>query len=275
MTSVMVRLAESYRHNEEAIHRLLGEAPGGERIPLAELATIERSEGPQTIFRENLLRRKIILCNIEGTDIESFVAKARQAIDTQVDLPLNYYVTFGGQYESQQRAMRHLTTILLVVILVIFVVLLTNFGRVLEPAVIMLAIPLTLVGGVAGLVLAGQTLNVSSTIGLIALFGIGIQNDVILIGKIHDLRRAGHALHEAVIEGSLTKLRAILMTNVVMIVGVLPLALGATTGSELHRPLAVVYIGGFFFAILLKMVAVPVLYEVMAGLGKQMQERAG
>ena len=266
MTSVLVRLEEEARQNEDAIHRLLVDTPSGERIPLAQLASIERSEGPQTIFREDLMRRKIILCNVEGRDIGSFVEEAQKAIGEQVDLPPGYHVTFGGQYESQQRAMRHLTIVLAVVVLVIFVILLSTFGRALEPSVIMLAIPLTLVGGVIGLVLAGQTLNVSSTIGLIALFGIGIQNDVILIAKIRDLQSKGARLRDAVLNGSLTKFRAILMTNVVMIVGVLPLALTETTGAELHKPLAVVYIGGSLFAILLKMVAVPAMYETAARL---------
>jgi len=269
MTSVLVRLEEKSRQDEDAIRRLLVDTPTGERIPLAELATIERSEGPQTIFRENLMRRKIILCNVEGRDIGRFVEEAQRAIAENVDLPPGYYTTFGGQYESQQRAMHHLTIILLVVVVIIFVILLSTFGRGLEPAVIMLAIPLTLVGGVIGLALAGQTLNVSSTIGLIALFGIGIQNDVILVSKIKDLREKGASLHDAVLNGSLTKFRAILMTNVVMIVGVLPLALSHATGAELHKPLAVVYIGGSLFAILLKMTVVPVLYEATARLKKE------
>ena len=130
----------------------------------------------------------------------------------------------------------------------------------------MIAIPATLFGGILGLLIAGQTINVSSTIGLIALFGIGVQNDVILLAKINDFRKAGLKLREAIIKGALTKFRAILMTNIVMIVAVLPLALIVTTGSELHRPLAVVYIGGFFFAIIVKMIMVPVLYETFAGI---------
>jgi cobalt-zinc-cadmium resistance protein CzcA len=264
VTTVLVRLSESYRRNEESIRRLLVDTPGGQRIPLAELASIERTEGPQTIFREGLMRRKILVCNVAGRDLGGFVAEAREAIGRRVSLPPGTHITFGGQYESQTRALRHLSISLGLVALVIFVVLLTSFGRVLEPLVILLCVPVTLVGGIVGLVLAGETLNVSSTIGLIALFGIGIQNDLILVAKIAEIRRAGEPTCAAVIEGSLVKFRAILITNLVMIVGVLPLALGVTTGAELHRPLAVVYIGGFLFAILLKMVAVPALYATLA-----------
>ena len=269
ITSVLIRFPEKYRSEEEAIKNLLVDAPNGERIPLSELAEITKSEGPQTIFRENLMRRKIILCNIVKRDIGTFVEEARQKIDEEVFFPPGYFVTFGGQFESQQRAFEHLTTLMLIVILIIFVVLFSSFGSIWQAFLIMISIPATLIGGILGLLIAGQTINVSSAIGLIALFGIGVQNDVILLAKINDFRRQGLSLRQAVMKGALTKFRAIFMTNMVMIVGVLPLALTVTTGAELHRPLAVVYIGGFFFAILLKMILVPVLYEALARLGKK------
>jgi cobalt-zinc-cadmium resistance protein CzcA len=158
---------------------------------------------------------------------------------------------------------------MLIVILIIFVVLFSSFGSIRQALLIILNIPSTLIGGILGLLIAGQTINVSSTIGLIALFGICVQNDIILVAKINDYRRQGLSLREAVMEGALTKFRPILMTDLVMIVGVLPLALIVTTGAELHRPLAVVYIGGFFFAILLRLIVVPVLYELLAKIGKE------
>jgi cobalt-zinc-cadmium resistance protein CzcA len=266
VTSLLIRLPEQYRNDEDAIKSLLVSAPNGERLPLAELADLTHSEGPQTIFRENLMRRKIILCNVVKRDIGSFVEAARRSINQSVDLPPGYYVTFGGQFESQQHALHHLTLLMLVVILIIFVVLFSSFGSVWQALLVILNIPSTLIGGILGLLIAGQTINVSSTIGLIALFGICVQNDMILVAKINDFRREGLGLHEAVVKGALTKFRPIFMTDMVMIVGVLPLALVVTTGSELHRPLAVVYIGGFFFAILLRLFIVPVLYETLGRL---------
>jgi heavy metal efflux system protein len=263
VTSVLVRLDEAYRNDENAIRNLLIAAPGGERIPLAELADIYRDEGPQTIFRENLMRRKIALCNVVGRDIGGFVDEARIRIAEEVDLPPGYYVTFGGQYESQQSALRHLTLLMILVVLVIFVILFSSLGSVRQSLLIILNIPSTLIGGILGLLIAGQSINVSSTIGLIALFGICVQNDVIMVAKINDFRRRGLRLRDAVVKGALTKFRPILMTDLVMIVGVLPLALSVTTGAELHRPLAVVYIGGFFFAIFLRLIMVPVLYEAL------------
>jgi cobalt-zinc-cadmium resistance protein CzcA len=263
ITAVLIRLSEKYRNDEEAIKNLLVDAPDGERIPLSELAEISKSEGPQTILRENLMRRKIILCNVTKRDIGSFVEEARQRIDSQVSLPRGYFVNFGGQFESQQRALKHLTMLMLIVILIIFVVLFSSFGHIWQALLIILNIPTTLIGGILALIIARQTLNVSSTIGLIALFGICVQNDVILVAKINDFRRQGKSLREAVVQGALTKFRPIFMTDMVMIVAVLPLALIKTTGAELHRPLAVVYIGGFFFAILLRLIVVPVLYETL------------
>ena len=269
ITSVLIRLPEKYRSDEEAIKNLLVDAPNRERIPLSELAEITKSEGPQTIFRENLMRRKIILCNVVKRDIGTFVKEAQQKIEEKVSLPPGYFFTFGGQFESQQRAMEHLTTLMLIVILIIFVILFSSFGSIRQALLIIMNIPTTLIGGILALLIAGQTLNVSSTIGLIALFGICVQNDVILVAKINDFRRQGFSLREAVMEGALTKFRPIIMTDIVMIVAVLPLALIVTTGAELHRPLAIVYIGGFFFAILLRLIVVPVLYETFAKLGKE------
>ena len=269
VTSVLVRLPESYRGDEEAIRNLLVDAPGGQRIPLSDLAAIRRDEGPQTIFRENLMRRKIILCNIEGRDIGGFVEEARAIIDAEVSLPAGYYITFGGQFESQQRALRHLTLLMALVILIIFVILFSSFGSVRQALLVIMNIPSALIGGVVALIVVGETLNVSSTIGLIALFGICAQNDIILVAKINDLRRRGASLRDAVVEGAMVKFRPIFMTDMVMIVGLLPMALITTTGSELHRPLAVVYIGGFFFAIFLRLIMVPVLYETLMAWGRR------
>jgi cobalt-zinc-cadmium resistance protein CzcA len=158
---------------------------------------------------------------------------------------------------------------MIIVLLIIFVVLFSSFGSLWQASLIILNIPSTLIGGILGLLIAGQTINVSSTIGLIALFGICVQNDIILVAKINDFRRQGLSVRDSVVKGALTKFRPIFMTDMVMIVGVLPLALIVTTGAELHRPLAVVYIGGFFFAILLRLIIVPVLYETLAKLSKK------
>ncbi|MGQ9801372.1 MAG: efflux RND transporter permease subunit [Candidatus Saccharicenans sp.] len=264
ITSVLIRLPETYRQDEEALKNLLLDSPSGEKVPLALVADISRSEGPQTIFRENMMRRKIILANVVKRDLGGFVEEVQEAIEKKVDLPRGYFLTFGGQFESQQHAMKHLTMLIAVVLLIVFVILFSSFGSIWQALLIILNIPSTLIGGIIGLLVAGQSMNVSSTIGLIALFGICAQNDIVLVGKINDFRKKGMSLRQAVIEGALTKFRPIFITDMVMIVSVLPLALIRATGSELHRPLATVYIGGFFLAILLRLLIVPVLYELFA-----------
>ncbi len=268
ITSVLVRLPEEYRKDERMISNLLIEAPNGERIPLTQLVTITHSKGPQTIFRENMERRKLVVCSVVNRDVGGFVKEVQQKIDTHIHLPAGYYVTFGGSFENQQRAMKELLTLMLIVILIIFVILFTSFGSIRQAGLIIISIPLSLVGAIVGLLIAGQTINVSSMIGLIALFGVCVQNDVILVAKINDFLKQGYELRKAVMAGSLKKFRAIFMTNLVMIAGSLPLVLHVTTGAELHRPLAVVYIGGFLGAILIRMIAMPVFFESLEKLRK-------
>ncbi len=261
ITSVLLRLPQEYRTDEERVRSLLVDAPSGERIPLGELASLSHSQGPQTILRENMLRRKLIVCSVVDRDVGSLVEEARQKIAADVTLPAGYFVEFGGTYENQERAQRKLTILMAVVILLIFVILFSSFGSMLQASLVIVSIPLSLVGAVVGLFLAGQTINVSSMIGLIALMGVCVQNDVILLAKINDYLKGGSPLRDAVVAGSLKKFRAILMTNLVMIVGSIPLAFHVSTGSELHRPLAIVYIGGFIGAIVIRMIAMPVLFE--------------
>ncbi len=269
LTSVLLRLPEEYRQDVETIRNLLVDAPSGHRVPLSQIAHIDRSEGPQTIFRENLMKRKIILCNVVGRDVGHFVREARETISRKVSLPQGYFVTFGGQFESQQRTMKQLMWMMLVVALSVLVVLFASVGSLRQCLLLLLNIPMTVSGGIIALFLAGQTVNVSSVIGFIALFGIALQNGLILVGKINDLRKEGMELHEAVIQGATRRFRPILMTELILILGVLPLALGKTSGSEIHRPLAVVYIGGFVVAIFFEQIVLPILYEMFSRLKKE------
>jgi cobalt-zinc-cadmium resistance protein CzcA len=269
ITSVLVRLPESYRRESEAIRNLLVDTPSGQSIPLSQLGQIKLGEGPQTIFRENMQKRKIIICNLTGRDIGEFVSEARALIELQVKLPKGYYLTFGGQFESQQQTMHQLTWMMAIVGLGVLVILFASLKSLRQSLILLLNIPMTMAGGAAALLLAGQTLNVSSIIGFIALFGIALQNGVVLVGKINDLRRSGLELHPAVVEGSHTRFRPILMTELILILGVLPLAVGGSTGSEIHRPLAIVYIGGFLAAIFFEQILLPILYEISAGFRKE------
>jgi len=285
ITSVLLRLPQEYRRNVETIENLLVDTPSGNRVPLSEIAQISRSEGPQTIFRENLMPRKIILCNVVDRDIGSFVEEAKARVAPLI--PEGCSVSFGGQFESQQRTMRQLLWMMLIVGLSVLVVLFATLGSFRQSVLLLLNIPMTLSGGIIALFLAGQTLNVSSVIGFIGLFGIALENGVVLVGKINDLRKDGTELHQAVIQGAVRRFRPILMTELILILGVLPLALGMTlvpappsegllgmvplalertSGAEIHRPLAMVYIGGFIVAIFFEQIVLPILYEIFTRL---------
>lgn len=148
ITSILIRLPEEYRQDENAVKNLLVDAPSGERIPLSQLAEILRSEGPQTIMRDNLMRRKVILGNVVKRDMGSFVEEAKQKIAEEVELPPGYFVTFGGQFESQQRALHQLALLMLLVILIIFVILFSVFGSIWQALLIIFNIPSTLVGAI-------------------------------------------------------------------------------------------------------------------------------
>jgi len=261
-TAVLLRFPERYRQDVEMVRNLMLDTPDGRAVPLSQLARIENAEGPQTIFRENLTRRKVIVLNVVGRDIGGFVQKARQVIQHKVQLPPGYHIIFGGQFESQQKATQQLMWMMLVVGMSVLVVLFGSLGSLRQSLLLLLNVPMTVAGGIVALFLAKQTLNVSSLIGFIALFGIALQNGVVLVGRINDMREKGTALREAVMEGAVTRFRPILMTELILIVGVLPLALGRSSGSEIHRPLALVYIGGFVVAIFFEQVALPVLYEL-------------
>ncbi|MBN1588521.1 MAG: efflux RND transporter permease subunit [Pirellulales bacterium] len=269
ITAVLLRLPKKYRSDVGTIRDLLIDAPAGHRVPLAEISHIVRNEGPQTIFRENLMRRKTILCNVVGRDLGGFVEEAKAAIAHKVDLPKGYHVTFGGQFESQQRTERQLAWMMLFVGLGVLIVLFASLQSFRQSLLLLLNIPMTLSGGIIALYLTGQTLNVSSLIGFVALFGIALQNGVVLVGRINDLRNKGAELHDAVVEGAISRFRPIFMTELILILGVLPLALGQSSGSEIHRPLAVVYIGGFIVAIFFEQILLPVLYEAFARLKKE------
>lgn len=261
-TAVLLRLPESYRQDVEMVRNLMLDAPDGHSVPLSQLARIENAEGPQTIFREDMMRRKVIVLNVVGRDIGGFVQEALGEIQRHVSLPPGYHLEFGGQFESQQRAMKQLMWMMLVVGIAVLVVLFASLGSLRQALLLLLNVPMTVAGGIVALFLAGQTLNVSSLIGFIALFGIALQNGVVLLGRMNDIRRKGVELHEAVMEGAVTRFRPILMTELILIVGVLPLAFGKSSGAEMHRPLALVYIGGFVVAIFFEQIVLPALYEL-------------
>lgn len=258
---IMVRFPDAQRADVETIAALWVTAPDGSRIPLRELADIRIVEGPAQISREHASRRIVIEANVVGRDLVGAVEEAQTAVSRQVQLPPGYYVTWGGQFENQQKAMARLAVVVPLVIGLIFLLLFFTFGNLRQAALILLAIPFAMIGGLLALLLGGLYLSVPASVGFIALFGVAVLNGVVKIAYINQLREQGMPLDEAVLTGMVLRLRPVLMTAVVAMMALIPLLLASGPGSEIQRPLALVVIGGLFSSTALILVVMPVLYR--------------
>jgi cobalt-zinc-cadmium resistance protein CzcA len=257
---IFVRYAEPYRASPQEIARALVAAPGGARVPLAQLARIEEVVGPKQISREANQRRIVVQANVEGRDLGGFVSEAQAAVAQSVRLPAGYFVTWGGQFENQRRAMARLAIIVPVTIGLIFLLLFGSFNSVRQATLIILNVPFALIGGIIALLVTGQYLSVPASVGFIALFGVAVLNGVVLVSYINQVRAEGVELQEAVIRGTLLRLRPVLMTALVASLGLVPLLLARGAGSEIQRPLASVVVGGLMTSTLLTLLVLPVLY---------------
>ncbi len=258
---VVVRLPEAIRRDNQAILRMLLPTPNGEKISLAQVAAIKTAEGPEVVNREDAQRRIVIQSNVRGRDIGSFVAEAQAAIAKDVKLPTGYYVTWGGEFENQQRAMKRLYIVVPLAIGMIFLLLYSMFNSLKYATLIIVNLPFALVGGVAALWLRELNLSLSSAVGFIALFGVAVLNGVVMVSYINQLREKGLPLYDAVLEGASSRLRPVLMTALVASLGFIPMALSTQPGAEVQRPLATVVIGGLITSTLLTLFVLPTLYE--------------
>jgi len=261
---VLVRYPEEKRNSIEVISNILVASPQGMRIPLSQLADIDASEGPNQISRESGQRRIGIECNISGRDIGSLVAEAKREIQKNVNLPSGYYLTWGGQFENQQRAMRRLTLIVPITIGLIYFLLFLTFGSLRLATLVILNLPFALIGGVLSLYISGLYLSVPASVGFIALLGIAVLNGVVLISYIDQIRQEGRPLREAILTGCEKRLRPVLMTASITIFSLIPLLFASGPGSEVQRPLAVVVVGGLVTSTLLTLLVLPALYSWFA-----------
>jgi cobalt-zinc-cadmium resistance protein CzcA len=258
--ALILRFPEDRRNSPEAIGNILVSTPSGARVPLAQLATIAFREGPPQISRENVKRRIVVGLNVAGRDIGGFVREAQVRLDKELNLPTGYYIDWGGAFENMQRAMRRLAIIVPLTILLIFFLLYSTFKAFRYAALIILNLPFALIGGVVSLWLSGQYLSVPASVGFIALFGVAVLNGLVLVSYINQLRREGLPLEEALVKGCERRLRPVLMTASLAILGLIPLLLAAGIGSEVQRPLAAVVIGGLITSTLLTLVVLPSVY---------------
>jgi cobalt-zinc-cadmium resistance protein CzcA len=201
------------------------------------------------------------MSNVRGRDLGSFVNEVRSKIERDLTLPTGYFIEYGGQFENQERATRRLAVVVPAVIAVIFVLLYLTFGAA-KPALLVIGnVPFAIVGGIAALWMRGMNVNLSASVGFIALFGVAMLNGVVLISSINQLRETGHSTYAAVIAGARRRLRPVLMTACVASFGFIPMAIATSTGAEVQRPLASVVIGGLVSSTLLTLFLLPVLYE--------------
>jgi cobalt-zinc-cadmium resistance protein CzcA len=258
---INVRYIASARNGPEAVGNLTLTSSTGARIPLAQVAEVKLGVGESTISREMNERQLTVKTNVRDRDLGSFLGEAQKAIAGKIKFDTTRYrIEWGGQFENQQRAQARLAFIIPCVLALIFLLLYAGFGQLRHAALILITVPLALIGGLAALHLRGMTLNVSSAVGFIALFGVAVQNGVIMVANLNRCRQLGMDLKEAVICGAGQRLRPVLMTASVAALGLLPAALTHSIGSDVQRPLATVVVGGLISATLLTLVILPAAY---------------
>ncbi|TSK08254.1 MAG: efflux RND transporter permease subunit [Geobacter sp.] len=257
---ITVRLPEEKRNSLEAIQNLLVTTKSGLNVPLEQLAEVKMVEGPVQISRQDGVRRIGIEMNVSGRDIGSFVAEAKEKIRSQVKLPPGYYLTWGGQFENQQRAMNRLMIIGPVAVALILLLLYVTFRSIRLAFLVIANLPFALIGGIFSLFLSGQYLSVPASVGFIVLFGVAVLNGLVLVSRIVQLREEGLSVDEAVRKGALDRLRPVLMTASIAIFSLVPMLLAGGTGSEIQKPLATVVVGGLITSTLLTLLIIPAVY---------------
>ncbi|MBA4767540.1 MAG: CusA/CzcA family heavy metal efflux RND transporter [Porphyrobacter sp.] len=260
---IVVRLPEELRQDPQVLERLPIPLSGGGAVPLSEVATIERIQGPNQISREDGKRRAVVTTNVRGRDLGSFIAETKQRIGNEVDLPEGYWIDYGGTFQQLQSAATRLQIVVPIALLLIFGLLVTLFRSWKDALVVFSGVPLALTGGIAALLLRGIPFSISAGVGFIALSGVAVLNGVVMLTFIRQLMEEGRPLEDAIREGALARLRPVLMTALVASLGFVPMALNVGLGSEVQRPLATVVIGGIISSTVLTLLVLPALYRMI------------
>ena len=255
-----LKVNDDSRETAERIKNLIVDA-NGRKIPLSNIAEITSAAGPNTINRENVSRKIVISANVAERDLLGVVNDIREIVDNQIELPEGYHVEYGGQFESEQAASRILLITSIFSVLVIFLLLFNQFRSTVQPAVILINLPLALIGGVVAIWLTSGIISIPAIIGFISLFGIATRNGMLLISRYNDLRHEGYSPIECVMHGSLDRLNPILMTALTTGLALIPLAVGGDLpGNEIQSPMAIVILGGLFSSTLLNAFIIPIMY---------------
>jgi cobalt-zinc-cadmium resistance protein CzcA len=258
--AIFVRLKEDYRNQVEKLNDILIAAPVGGRVPLGQLATFRLSSGDSVVSRENALRRVVVKCNVTGRDIGGFVHDAQVVVAAQVKTPPGYFITWGGQFENAQQATRRLLIAIPIALLLVFVLIYACFSSLRNTLTIIFNIPIALVGSTTFLLVSGFPLSVPALVGFIAVFGIAVQNGMVMVSYINKLRAKGMELHDAVITGASVRLRAELLSALIGSISLIPFIISSGTGAEIEKPLAIVVVGGLVTRPI-KIVVLPMVYE--------------
>jgi heavy metal efflux system protein len=270
---LVVRLQDDARTDVNAIGSLLVDGHDGTRIPLSQLATITKTFGPGTIRREAGSRRIAVEASVEGRDLGGAAAEVRERLERELELPAGYFLNVGGRVESQERAARSLLIAIAIAAFAVFILLYLALGSTAEALVILATLPDAFVGGVVALLIAGESWNVSSLVGLIGLFGIAVQNGLVLIAQVKGLMAEGAPFDAALREASIGRVRPKLMTACTAILGLLPLLVLRLHGTEVERPLAIVMIGGLVTSTLFTLFALPTFYAFVHHRQERWRER--
>ncbi len=258
---IHLRFQEKFRSDPEAIRNILVPTENGNLIPMSQVARVESVIGPIQINREKNQRRWIVQGNVRGRDLGSVVADIQERISEKITLPPGYSIEYGGQFENQQRAMKRLSIIVPTVIGLVFMMLWMSFGTLRYALIIIVNIPLSLIGGILGLFIMGEYLSVPASVGFIALFGIAVQNGMVLVTYFNDLIAKGRSVNDSVLEGGLLRLRPVLMTALTTVLGLMPLLLAHGIGADVQRPLATVVVFGLTTSTLLTLFVIPATYS--------------
>lgn len=259
-----VRLDKTNRKDIEDIKNLYISTPNGQQIPLSELATIEYTEGPAKISRDNTNRRIVVGINVRNRDLESVVTDIQKIVNTKIQLPSGYYVEYGGQFENLKSAKSRLLIAVPIALFLIFILLYFAFGSIKEALMVYSAIPLSAVGGILFLWIRDLPFSISAGVGFIALFGIAVLNGIVLIEHFKELKNSGMKdMDKLILKGTTDRLRAVLLTAAAAALGFLPMAISTSAGAEVQRPLATVVIGGLLTATLLTLIVLPILFKVL------------
>ena len=259
-TPIVVRGSETLRASPADFAALRITTRAGNTVPLNVVATLQRAAGPVKIDRELGSRYSVVIANVDGRDLVSFVADAKALVAKNIALPSGYRIAWGGQFENQQRAAARLTVVVPVALGLIFILLFSTFGSLRQALLILSNIPFALVGGIVALWVTGEYLSVPASVGFIALLGIAVLNGVVMVSYFNQLQKEGLHLREAVVQGARRRLRPVLMTASITACGLIPLLFATGPGSEIQRPLAIVVIGGLMTATALTLMLLPILY---------------